>query len=233
MKFLLANPELDQQISQIKRLIRLSMDGVISDSMKSHGILYKKNYGVSITRLREIAKSLDKNHDLAQRLWLLDIRETLILATLLQPIETFSRELANTWMERCNNIELIEQASLNLFQHLAYAPEFSINCIKSANIHQKTFGFMLALRVYQRLSLTEIAEILGGALQTDISDNQPMLYNTLAVCLARLSRKDEATARLITEKIGHFSTDASTGRNHIYQTVKQELIFLRYIDENL
>ena len=232
MKFLLANPALDQQISQIQRLIRLSMDGVISDSMKSHGIIYKKNYGVSITRLREIGKAIDKNHDLAQRLWLLDIRETIILATLLQPAETFTKDMAHAWMEKCNNIELIEQVNLNLFQHLAYAPEFSIKCIESANIHHKTFGYMLALRVYKRLSQKEITVILERALQTDIIDNQPMLYNTIAVCLARLSRKDEATARIITEKIQHFRTDASTGRNHIYETVKQELIFLGFIDEN-
>jgi len=209
------------------------MDGIISDSMKSHGIVYKINYGVSITRIREIAKHYTNNHDLAQRLWLLNIRETMIMATLLQPAETFTPKLASSWLEQCNNIELIEQATMNLYQHLNFAPDFSLNCIESDKILHKIFGFTLALRIYHQLSPTEIEKILQLVQQLNIPDNENTFYNSVAICLARLSRKDEATARLIYTRIRGFANNPFSGKNHIYQTVKQELIFLGILDENL
>ena len=91
MKFLLTNPKIDQQIAEIKRKIRLSMNGITSESMESGGIVYKKNFGVAIPRLREIAREYNPDHDLAQRLWMLKIRETMILATLLEEPEKFKK----------------------------------------------------------------------------------------------------------------------------------------------
>lgn len=207
------------------------MDGVISDSMKAHGINYKKNHGVSITRIREIAGMFKKSHDLAQQLWLSESREMMILATLLQPEETFTSEMASAWLKKCTNIELIEQAALNLYQHLEFAPEFSLSCIKSEYIYPKIFGFILALRIYQRLSPQAVTTILEEIRNTSESDKDTLLFNSIANCLARLCRKNEATAALILEKVQDFASGHPTGKNHIYRTVKQELIFLGYIDD--
>lgn len=231
MGLLLTNTELDRQINHIKRQIRLSMDGIIADSMKAHGINYKKNYGVSITRLRDIAKGYDKSHDLAQRLWLLEIRETMILASLLQPAETCAPKLAADWSNKCNNIELIEQVCMNLFQHLPFAVDFGLNCIQSANVQQQTFGFSLLLRIYKQLNTTEINQITQRVLQIHIPEDEKNLHNTIAVSLARLARKDEETAHTIYRSLEPFRDDSIAGRNHIFRTVKQELIFLGYLNE--
>lgn len=210
------------------------MDGIIADSMKTHGIVYKKNYGVSVTRLRELAKKYDKNHDLAQRLWLLEIRETMILASLLQPAETFTPELAVDWSNKCNNIELIEQVCMNLFQHLPFAVDFGLNCIRTVNTQQQIFGFSLLLRIYKQLNSAEINAILQHVLQMELPEHENTLFNTIAVCLARLSRKDESTAQTIYSNLQSFSNESNENtesRNHIFRTVKQELIFLGYLDE--
>lgn len=222
------NPELDRQISQIKRQIRLSMDGIIADSMTSYGITYKKNYGVSINRIREIAKSFEKNHDLAQRLWLLNIRETMILATLLQPINTFTYELASQWLSKCDNIELIEQSCMNLYQHLKYAVDFSLECIQSEIPTHKIFGFTLALRTYQQFSPADTEKIILSARQSDKYDTHNSLYNAIALCLARFCRKNEQTAFFIYNSMRAFEKDILPGKQHIYQTVTQELSFLGY-----
>ena len=153
MKFLLTNEHLESQISKIKQHIRLSMNGVAADSMRQHGLIYKKNYGVAIPRLREIAAEFPTNHDLAQRLWLLKIRETMILATLIQPAGTFTKEQAFEWLNDCTNSELIEQINLNLFRHLEYAPELAIHCISSETTNHKIAGYILALRIAGNLPI--------------------------------------------------------------------------------
>lgn len=165
MKYILSDPILDIQISQIRRKIILSMNGEVSESMSNHGIVYKKNYGVSIIRLREIARTIEKNHDIAQRLWMSNSRETMILATLLQPYPTFTKELALEWQIKCDNIELIEQACINLYKHLEFAPELCMEFIKSEDVSQQTFGFTLALWIYEKLTLNEIKLIIDFILK--------------------------------------------------------------------
>lgn len=232
MNFLLTNEHLESQISQIKRLIRLSMNGVVADSMRNHGLIYKQNFGVSIPRIREIANGFTKSHDLAQRLWLLNIRETMILATLLQPVEEFPIEHANEWLRKCDNIELIEQMNLNLYRHLDFAPDFSLQCIASENEMFKIFGYTLAMRVTEAMTTANQQETTQKALQ-DADTGTFQLSNAIANFLAKLCRKNETIAREIFNNIQAFNNTASNGKKLIYESVKHELIFLGFLNENL
>ena len=78
---------LQEQLKEIKTQFRLSMNGVVSQSMREKGLNYKLNFGVELPRLKQIAAEIEKNHDLAQVLWKEEIRESKILAAMLQPIE--------------------------------------------------------------------------------------------------------------------------------------------------
>ena len=86
--------DIKEQLKDIKTQLRLSMNGAVSQSMREKGLVYKLNFGVELPRIKMIAESYEKNHDLAQALWKEDIRECKILAGMLQPIETFYPEIA-------------------------------------------------------------------------------------------------------------------------------------------
>jgi len=138
MDFYLSNTELDAQISEIRRQIRLSMNGIVSDQMKMNGIVYKHNYGVTIPRIKEIAKMYSSNHDLSQRLWMLKIRETMIMSTLLQPIEKFTCELALKRIDELDQIEIVEQICMNLLCKLRYANNLCVECVRSEKYGYKS-----------------------------------------------------------------------------------------------
>ena len=114
--------DIKEQLKDIKTQLRLSMNGVVSQSMREKGLNYKLNFGVELPRIKSIAAAYEKNHELAQTLWKEDIRECKILAGLLQPVETFFPEIADIWVENMPNIEIAELTCMNLFQHLPYAP---------------------------------------------------------------------------------------------------------------
>src|SRR5665811_449660 len=160
MKFHMINIELDRQISDIRLKILLSMNGKVSDQMTKSGIIYKKNFGVSIPRLKEISKLYIPNHDLAQRLWNLQIRETMILATLLQPIDKFTPEIAQNWVESFNQVEIVEQTCMNLFCKLPFANSLCLTWIKSKKIWIQITGFMLAARLVLQLNQPEMKAII-------------------------------------------------------------------------
>src|ERR1035437_69940 len=136
MKFSFVTPESDRQISEILQKLRLSMNGIVSEQMILNGIEYKKNYGVSIPRLKEIAALYSPNHNLAQQLWNLEIRETMILALILEPVEKFTAENAIEWVQSFNQTEIVEQACMILFCKL---PDANFLCKEWINADKLWF----------------------------------------------------------------------------------------------
>lgn len=225
IKYVLTNPELDAQIAEIRRKIRLSMNGIVSEKMTQNGIVYKSNYGVAIPRIKEIAADYVSNHDLAQRLWMLQIRETMIMATLLQPLDKFTPLIAREWVEQFNQIEIIEQATMNLFCKLSFADSLCLEWIQSDNIWVQITGFILVARIIDKLNQAQIAVIIQKAFDVSTSD-EFHLYKAVGLILSRLCRKNKETATSILKEIESFSQTTSVGQVYISAEVKQEIIFL-------
>jgi len=225
-QFYITNKFIDNQINEIKQKIRLSMNGVVSDNMKKSGIIYLKNFGVSIPRLKEIAQEYSPNHDLAQRLWLLKIRETMILATLLQPIEKFKLENASNWISEINNIEIVEQCCMNLFSKIKFANQICIQSINSNQIWDNVLGFILAARIYNSLKHNEIHFIIQKAFE-NINSDKYNIIKSIALCMSRFCRINIETQTLITKKINEYCVDGTLGQNYITEEIKNEILFLR------
>jgi len=228
IKYALTNPELDVQIVEIRRKIRLSMNGVVSEKMAQNGIVYKINYGVAVPRIKEIAADYVSNHDLAQRLWMLQIRETMIMATVLQPLDKFTPLIAQEWVAQFNQIEIIEQTTMNLFSKLSFADSLCLDWIQYDNIWVQITGFILAARIIDKLNQAQITVIIQNALDASSSD-EFRLYKAVGLCLSRLCRKDKDTATFILKEIESLSQTTSVGQVYISAEVKQEILFLNIL----
>ena len=114
--------EVQQQIKELKRSFRLVMNGPASQSMREKGLDYRLNWGVPVIQLKQMAKELGKDYDLAIALWKEDIRECKILATLVMPAQQMPQEVAEIWMEQTHPQESAEMHALNVYQHVIYAP---------------------------------------------------------------------------------------------------------------
>jgi 3-methyladenine DNA glycosylase AlkD len=228
MKYYVSNLILDVQIKEIRQKIRLSMNGIASDLMTESGIIYKKNYGVSIIRLREIASNYEQNHDLAQRLWSLQIRETMILATMLEPIDQFSYELANQYANDFNQVEIIEQICMNLLSKVTFAHQLCTKWIFDENVLIQIAGFYLATRIYVNLNPSEIEIIIQKALIT-VETEEFHLYKSVANCLSRFCRKDKNTATLIFNATEKFTDSSNIGEQFVLNAVRQEIFFLELL----
>lgn len=74
-----------QEIIDIKKDLRASMNGILSARMREAGMPYKLVFGVELPRLQSIAAQFTPSRRLAQELWNENIRETRLLACLLMP----------------------------------------------------------------------------------------------------------------------------------------------------
>ena len=225
MKYTPPNPALEAMIVEIKSKIRLSMNGIVSGQMTLNGIIYKENYGVTIPRIKEIASSYAPDHDLAQRLWNLKIREMMIMATLLEPVDRFTPEMAGEWVAYFNQIEITEQACMNLFCKLPFSNTLCKEWTASEDVWIQVAGFILAARIAGTLDQTETDAIVGEAIKASATGNFH-LYKSVALCLSRFCRKGKGTAAYILKEITAISQTTSIGQRYISTEVKQEILFL-------
>lgn len=139
--------DIKEQIKEIKKKFRLAMNGVASHAMRERGLDYKLNFGVELPRLKEIASCYEKNHQLAQALWKENIRESKIVAGMLQPIGTFYPEIADIWVEDIRYPEIAEITCMTLFQHLPYASEKAFEWMADEREYFQYCGFLLMARL--------------------------------------------------------------------------------------
>ena len=142
--------ETQQQVRSIKQSFRLLMDGAVAQSMRDKGVGYHLNWGVTLPRLREMADSRKPDYDLAIALWKENIRECKILATMLMPPDKMLPEVVDIWMEQTDTVEIAEQAAMNLYQHLPYAPVKAYQWIASDQELYQLCGFHVLSRLFMR-----------------------------------------------------------------------------------
>lgn len=225
MNFYISNEGLDGQIAEIRLKIKLSMNGIVSDQMKEKGIEYKQNYGVSIPRIYEIAKQYSPNHDLANRLWMLGIRETMVMSILLQPIDKFSIELAKSRINELNQMELVEQFCMHLLCKVSYANEICMSCVSSEQLWPKIVGFMLAVRIYKQFDGNEISFITQNAFENS-KQEEYYLFKTISLCLSRFCRINTEQLGIIERELELWGGNVSASQQYIKEEVKQEIKFL-------
>lgn len=136
-----------QIINDIKKELHANMNGIASAYMRQHGPAYRLNWGIELPRLKAIAAEFEPNHQVAQRLWQENVRESRILATLLMPVEDFDTELCQLWAEQIPNAEIAQMAVMNLFARLPYAADMAFLWLASDREMLQLCGLLLVTRL--------------------------------------------------------------------------------------
>lgn len=142
--------EVTEKLREIKRSFRLEMNGTASQSMRDKGLDYKLNWGVNLPQLKQQAKTIGKDYDLAVALWKEDIRECKILATLIMPAEDMPEEVAGIWMEQTRSQEMAEMQAFNLYQYCPFGAKLAYQWIATDNDLRQICGYGILSRLFMR-----------------------------------------------------------------------------------
>jgi len=126
----------------LKKLRALSNPKAV-EGMARFGINPKNTYGVSIPNLRKMAKETGINHTLAQQLWKSDIRETRILASMIDDSEVVTEEQMERWVKDFNYWEICDQCCMNLFKYTEFAHQKCVKWSLNEREFVKRAGFVL------------------------------------------------------------------------------------------
>ena len=139
-----------EKLQLIKRDFRSLMNGTAAASLREKGLHYRLIFGVEWPQLMRLSAEIGKDHDLAQALWKEDIRECRLLAGLIQPVETFSLELADVWIETMHYPEEAQYTVLSLFQHLPHVSEAAFNWIARPEEMYRLCGWLVLARLFMK-----------------------------------------------------------------------------------
>lgn len=183
------SPELplEEQIREIKRMLRTVMNGMVSGSMRRQGLTYRVNFGVDQPRLLEIAQEMPHTAELALALRKENIRELRLLASILYPREEMDEEMALLWIEELEFAEEAQVFVLHLLHYLPFASDIAFRLIASERPMDRLTGWLLLGRLFMdgfrpvQRDADEVLDHLETELRTKRNDRevQRTALNTL------------------------------------------------------
>ncbi|MFA9371113.1 MAG: DNA alkylation repair protein [Labilibaculum antarcticum] len=147
MDFFIDSNETEDLFQEIFKKIQILRNGETHHEMKKFGLNYPKALGATIVNLREIGNAYQQNHLLAHKLWTKGFRESKIVATLLEEPAKVTEEQLDRWFAEMDSNELLEQASMNLFQYLPAINELIETWMKSGIRGKQVCAVMVAGRL--------------------------------------------------------------------------------------
>jgi 3-methyladenine DNA glycosylase AlkD len=136
----------------ILRYLEKHKDQNAIDGMARYGIVSKRVYGLSVTKLRELAKKVGKNHSLAQQLWKTGILDARFLAVFIDEHSKVSPTQMNRWALQFDNWAVCDGTCLHLFANTPHAWKKVVqwNNHKKEFVRRAAFTLMAILTVHDK-----------------------------------------------------------------------------------
>ncbi len=106
-----------------------------------------KVLGVPKPKLREIARRIGKNHELAIKLWESGTHEARILASMIAQPEKVDEKLMEKWVKDIDNWDLCDQCVMNLFWRTKFAYRKAVKWSQREEEFVKRAGFALMAKL--------------------------------------------------------------------------------------
>jgi dipeptidyl-peptidase-3 len=220
IKYFAVNEEIENQIKSIRRAIYLSMNGICAENIDNSGLEYKQNFGVAWSRIVEIAQNYTPDYTLAYRLWLLPIRETKLLATLLCPPHELTAERLAEWIDGISTIELAEIFAFALLRKTTQTEQ--ILKLEQSENH------LLRLTAYHTLA-RQTANLNTEHLKLAIEHINPQdldeisAFRAIENLITNITFRTSDLNHIINNKLEEIKTHPTTYSNQLIENLKFEI----------
>lgn len=126
---------------------RTRENGPAVESMNRMGLAYKRNFGIALAEIKSFAAQYKGDQKFALFLWEKTSREAKILSLMIADPLKLSDEQIENYLQRINNVELAEQAVLNLFGQLPDKVKYSLNWCNRKGLYERLSGLLLLSKI--------------------------------------------------------------------------------------
>ena len=113
------------------------------EGMRQYGIHVENALGVSMPMIRGMAKTLGRDHQLAQLVWASGLHEARILAGLIDEPEKVTFAQMESWIKEVDSWDVCDQLCSNLFDKTIYAYQAARKWSKKHQVFVKRAGYVL------------------------------------------------------------------------------------------
>ena len=124
--------------------------------MARFGVNIDNALGISVKTLRQMAKDIGRDHDLALNLWQYGAHEARILASIVADPALFKQKHARIWVKDFNSWDLCDQCCQNLFWQIDGAHTLALSLTANRSEFTKRAGYaILAMLAFKSRALTD------------------------------------------------------------------------------
>jgi len=162
------------------------------ESMVKYGITPENAYGVSIPNLRKLAKEAGTDHKLAQQLWAANIRETRILASMIDDPKMVTEGQMERWVKAFDYWEICDQCCMNLFKKTGFAYQKAIEWSSNEEEFIKRAGFVLmaCLAVSDKKAEDKLFEGFLPIIEREAGDNRNFVKKAVNWALRQIGKRN-------------------------------------------
>jgi len=217
--------DIDEVIEQLKRASRPSS----LPGMKRFGIRVEHALGVSIPDLRKLAKTIGKNHALAQELWATGIHEARILAAMIDDPRKVAAKQMDHWVREFDSWDLCDQCCMNLFDKTPFAYRKALTWSRRREEFVKRAGFalMACLAVHDKQAPNEPFEKFLVAIERESYDDRNFVMKAVNWALRQIGKRNRELNRSALKKAREIQRFDSKSAKWVASDAIRELTAVR------
>ncbi|MBP1653715.1 MAG: hypothetical protein H6Q28_271 [Bacteroidetes bacterium] len=162
--------------------------------MARYGINTARALGVSVARLRAIARRLGKDHRLAVELWLSGVHEARILASMLADPSVVSPRDMDRWVREVDSWDLCDQVCANLFERTPHARRKALlwSSRKQEFVRRAGFSLMARIAVSQKDLPDSAFSPMLAAIRRGAGDERNYVKKAVSWALRQIGKRNPA-----------------------------------------
>jgi len=202
--------EIEEKIKYTLEELESHKDEEAIKYMAKYKITPDKTFGVKVPILRSISKKLGKSHKLAQKLWELGYRETMIVASMVDIPDEVSEEQMEEWAKCFSYWEICDQVCQNLFAYTKYAKQKAKEWCKRKEEFIKRAGFVIIARLSLQKNIKdeELLEFLPY-MEEAATDDRNFVKKAVSWALRQIGKRNHT----LKEKIINFTKEKIETQN--------------------
>ena len=204
------------------------------EGMARYGINPKNNLGISIYKLRPIAKEIGKNHDLALKLWNSGIHDARLLACFIDDPKKVTSKQMDLWAYTFDSWDICDQACTSLFDLTPFAWEKILKWSKHEKefVKRGAFSLIAGLAVHDKKANDKMFEKLFSIIIRESNDDRNYVKKAVNWALRNIGKRNKVLNKKAIEAAKKIlRIDSKTARwiaNDAIRELKSEKVLKRF-----
>lgn len=189
------------------------------------GIDVSSSLGISMSRIRPLARLAGKDHGLALALWDSGIREARILATLVDDPALVTEAQMEAWARDFRSWEVVDAACCNLFDRTSLRYEKAVEWAGREQEFVKRAGFslMAGIAIHDKRAPDDRLRALLPVIRREACDRRNYVRKSVSWALRQIGKRNPALNRAAIEAAEAISALECKGAGWVASDALKEL----------